>query len=159
MMRDTKGFLQQNMNWKIVAPLLVFLSVPAFAQSGGVAAIAGTVHDPSGSVVPNAKVVVSNSTQGEIRALTTNSAGVFSAPALTPGPGYSLSITAPGFAQNDIKDIDLQVGQNISLNINLTVSQSSTHPGFSWAGRACDAAIEPPRHQEHHDRNKDSSWQ
>ncbi len=109
------------MNWKIVAPLLVFLSVPAFAQSGGVAAISGTVKDPSGSVVPNARVVVSSAAQGQVRSIATNSAGIFSAAALAPGPGYSVSVTAAGFAQSDIKDIDLQVGQNLSLSIAMSV--------------------------------------
>jgi outer membrane receptor protein involved in Fe transport len=114
------------MNWKIVAPLLVFLSAPAFAQSGGVAAIAGTVKDPSGSVVPNAKVVISSATQGEVRAISTNSAGVFSAAALAPAPGYSVTVTATGFAQSEIKDIDLQVGQNLNLNIAMAVGQTVT---------------------------------
>ena len=114
------------MNWKVVAPLLVLLSAPAFAQSGGVAAISGTVHDPSGSVVPNAKVVISSAAQGQVRAVETNSAGAFSAAALIPGPGYSVAVTAPGFAQSDAKDIDLQVGQNLNLNIAMTVGQTAT---------------------------------
>jgi outer membrane receptor protein involved in Fe transport len=125
-------------SWKIVAPLLVFLSVPVFAQSGGVAVISGTVKDPSGSVVPNAKVVISSTAQGQIRSLATNSAGAFAAPALTPGPGYSVSVTASGFAQSEIKDIDLQVGQNISLNIGMTVSQSATQVEVSSAAEAID---------------------
>src|SRR5579863_5977816 len=98
------------MNWKIIAPLFVVLSATAFAQSGGVATISGTVHDPSGAVVPNAKVVISSAAQGQVRSIQTNSAGVFSAAALIPGPGYSVVVTASGFAENDSNDIDLQVG-------------------------------------------------
>src|SRR5665213_120324 len=123
------GFLGETeklMNWKRIAPLLVFLSAPAFAQSGGVAAISGTVHDPSGSVVPNARVVVSSASQGQVRSIQTNSAGVFSAAALNPGPGYSVAVTAPGFSESDTKDIDLQVGQNLNLNVAMTVGQTST---------------------------------
>jgi outer membrane receptor protein involved in Fe transport len=114
------------MQWKLYAPLMVFLCAPAFAQSGGVATISGTVHDPSGSVVPNAKVVVSSTAQGKVRSIVTNSAGVFSAAALIPGPGYSVAVTAPGFAENDSKDIDLQVGANVSLNIAMSVGQTTT---------------------------------
>ncbi len=58
--------------------------------------------------------------------MTTNSAGAFSAPALIPGQGYNLTITAPGFAPYDVKDIDLQVGQNLSLNAKLQVAASAT---------------------------------
>jgi len=121
------------MKWKLVAPLLLCLYAPVFAQSGGVASISGTVHDPTGSVVPNAKVVISTASKGEIRSIETNSAGLFAAPALIPGPGYSVSITAAGFAQNDQQGIDLQVGQNVNLDITLTVGQTSTSIEVSGA--------------------------
>src|SRR5580658_2099026 len=94
-----------------VSTLLIAASV--FGQAGGVASISGTVRDPSGSVVSNGNVVVSSAAKGEIRAVQTNGAGVFTAPALVPGQGYELTVTATGFAQYDLKDIDLQVGQNI----------------------------------------------
>jgi hypothetical protein len=128
------------MNWKIVAPLFVLLGAPVFAQSGGVAGISGTIHDPSGAVVPNAKVVITSASQGEVRSIVANSSGVFSAPSLIPGPGYSVSVTATGFAQNDVKDIDLQVGQNLNLNIALTVGQSVTAVNVTGAAELIDDA-------------------
>ena len=45
----------------VVSALLIAAS--AFGQAGGVASISGTVHDPSGSVVPNGKVVVSTAVE------------------------------------------------------------------------------------------------
>ncbi len=126
------------MKWKLLAPLVVFLCAPAFAQSGGVAAISGVVHDPSGSVVPNAHVVISSVSLGQVRSIDTNSAGVFTAPALVPTPGYSVTVTAPGFAENATKDINLQVGQNLELNINLTVTQSATQVEVSAAAELID---------------------
>ena len=116
----------------------MLLSATAFAQSGGVAAISGTVHDPSGSVVPNAKVVISSTSQGQVRSIVTNSAGVFSAPSLIPGPGYSVSVVASGFAQNDSKDIDLQVDQNLALNITLSVGQTVTSVDVTSAAQLID---------------------
>jgi Carboxypeptidase regulatory-like domain/TonB-dependent Receptor Plug Domain len=104
----------------------MFIAVAgAFGQAGGVASISGIVHDPSGLPVANAKVVISSKSKGEIRAIQTNEAGVFSAPALVPGPGYQVTVTAPGFAQNNLQDIDLQVGQALSLAPNLTVAQNA----------------------------------
>jgi len=110
----------------------------AFGQAGGVASISGTVHDPSGSVVPNGKVVVSTTAKGEIRSVQTNASGVFTAPALVPGQGYQLTITAQGFAQYELKDIDLQVGQNLDMNISLTVAQSTTEVEVSAAAELID---------------------
>ncbi len=68
------------MNWKLFTPLVLCLSASALAQSGGVAGIGGTVKDPSGSVVPNAKVIISRTAQGQVRSLETNGSGVFNAP-------------------------------------------------------------------------------
>ncbi len=115
------------MNWKTTAAISLLASACAFAQSvGGSAGIAGVVKDPSGSAVPNAKVVISSASQGTLRSIETNSAGAFNAPALSPGPGYQVAVTAAGFAPYELKDINLEVGQSLSLNVPLTVGQTST---------------------------------
>ena len=127
------------MNLKSVSALLLLSAASVFSQAGGVAGISGTVEDPSGSAVPNAKVVISSASQGQIRSLTTNSAGAFSAPALIPGQGYNLTITAPGFAPYEVKDIDLQVGQNLSLNAKLQVAASATQVEVSATAPLVDS--------------------
>jgi outer membrane receptor protein involved in Fe transport len=76
--------------------------------------------------VPKAKVVISSDARGTLRSLETNDAGLFTAPALTPGPGYQVSVTASGFAGYEAKDLILQVGQNMDLRIGLTVASSTT---------------------------------
>ncbi len=120
----------------VITGLLVVMG--GFGQAGGVASISGTVHDPSGSVLSNAKVVISTESKGDIRSVQTNGAGVFSAAALIPGEGYQVAVTAPGFAQNDLKGIALQVGQNLDLNIGLTVAQSTTTVEVSEAAELID---------------------
>ena len=62
------------------------------------ASITGTVSDPSGAVLPGARVSVSNEGEGTVRDLTTGSTGVFSVPNLTVGT-YRLQVTAAGFGQ------------------------------------------------------------
>jgi hypothetical protein len=127
------------MNWKSITTLLLFLPASVFAQAaGGVAGISGTVHDATGAAVPNAKVVISSASQGQIRSLTSNGSGVFSAPALIPGPGYQVTVTATGFAQYDVKDIDLQVGQNLDLNVRLQVGAATTQIEISAAAPLID---------------------
>jgi outer membrane receptor protein involved in Fe transport len=102
--------------------------VALLAQSAaGVSGITGTVHDASGAVVPGAKVVISSANQGQLRSIQTNEAGVFTAPALLPGSGYEVTVTAPGFAGYDAKDLVLQVGQNLNLNISLETGQTVTN--------------------------------
>jgi hypothetical protein len=115
------------MSLKPLATLLLFSCVSALAQSaGGVAGIAGEVKDPAGSVVPNAKVVISSASRGVVRTIETNASGIFTAPSLLPGVGYKVTVTATGFATYEANDIDLQVGQNLNLAIALAVGQTST---------------------------------
>lgn len=127
------------MNFKSVTALALLSAASLFGQAaGGVAGISGTVRDASGAAVPNAKVVISSASQGEVRSLTTNDAGAFSAPALIPGPGYSVMVTAAGFAAYTVKDIDLQVGQNLDLNAKLQIAQSATQVEVSAAAPLVD---------------------
>lgn len=106
----------------LIALVLSALAIPASAQSlAGLGAINGTVTDATGAVVPEAQVVIANTNTGFRRQVETNSAGLFAAPSLTPGPGYTVTVTKPGFANWEARDIQVQVGQNVSLNIALNV--------------------------------------
>ncbi len=111
----------------LTASLLLFVAASAFAQStAGLAAISGVVRDPSGAVVADAKVVIASDSQGTIRTVTTNSGGIFTAPALLPGSGYRITVVAVGYAPYEAVDQALQVGQNLNLNVNLTVDRTLT---------------------------------
>jgi hypothetical protein len=73
-------------------------------------AIHGTVTDPSGAVIPNAKVTVTNTSTGISIVRTTDAAGYFTAPQLQPGGPYSVTISANGF--------DKFVSSGLTLNVN-----------------------------------------
>ncbi len=106
--------------------LFIFASL-AFGQSvAGLGAISGSVHDPSGAAIPNAKVFIVNETKGIQRAMATTEAGIFSAPSLTPAEGYSVMVSSPGFAEYKAKDIQVLVGQNLMLNIELQLASAAT---------------------------------
>src|SRR5438445_12596010 len=71
-----------------------------FAQSGaGFGSISGVVTDASGAAVPAGKVEIVNASRGVRRTLETNGDGVFTAPALTPSDGYTVSVSKDGFAK------------------------------------------------------------
>jgi len=116
--------------------LAILMPAALVAQSaGGVSGISGTVHDASGGVVSNAKVVISSTGQGQLRTIETNGSGVFAAPGLVPGPGYQVNVTAPGFSPYEAKDLVLQVGQNMDLNVALAVGQTTTSVEVSAAAQ------------------------
>jgi len=110
-----------------IAVLSGLLAVSLFGQAtAGLSGITGVVRDASGASVPGATVLITNSSKGVHRSLETNSSGVFTAPALTPAPGYTVTVTKAGFAGYEAKDIELQVGQNLDLQIGLGVATTAT---------------------------------
>jgi hypothetical protein len=96
----------------------VLLSVMANAQ--GLGNIGGTVTDPTGAVVPNAKVTVTNTDNGFIRNTDSNSTGSYAARELPVGH-YQVNIEAQGFKSFDQKDINLQVGDSLRVDAALQV--------------------------------------
>src|SRR5579862_3951597 len=115
------------MRFYSIVTLLSLFSVLGSGQSAaGVAGISGSVKDSAGAFVPGAKVVITNEAQGISRNLTTNDAGLFTAPALIPGSGYKVTVTAQGFSSYEAKELVLQVGQNVDLQISLSLGQTTT---------------------------------
>jgi hypothetical protein len=105
----------------------LLFSASAFAQAvAGLGAVSGTVRDASGAVVPDATVVLSNASKGIKRTMQSTDAGVFSAPALVPATGYSLTVTKQGFANWEASDFQVQVGQTVDFRVTIAVSTATT---------------------------------
>ena len=75
--------------------LLLCALVPAFAQTNA-GTITGTIFDPSQAVVDGVKVTVHNLATNVAQTATSNSAGVYSLPALEPGT-YRITLEKAGF--------------------------------------------------------------
>ena len=104
----------------------VFAAV-AYAQSvAGLGAIAGTVRDATGAAVPEAEVTVSNATNGIRRTMPSSAAGIFSAASLTPASGYTVTVRKSGFADYEVRNVQVLVGQTVNLEIPLTVAGAAT---------------------------------
>ena len=99
--------------------LLFFCACAAYAQRD-LATLVGTVADPSGGVVANAKVTITETGTGQVYTLLTSSTGDFVRPALKPST-YSVSVVAPGFRTSEQKDILLKAGERTGVSITLTI--------------------------------------
>ncbi len=109
-----------------VVSLGLMCSLAAWCQAtAGRGAISGTVLDASGAPVPDAKVVVANSSLGLTRELATTNAGVFAAPALVPESGYTVTVNKQGFTPYEATGLIVQVGEVLNLNIALSVGTMS----------------------------------
>ena len=96
---------------------LLALTPMVSAQSLITGAIAGTIADPSGGVMPGATVTLNNTGTGASQERRTNGQGDYRFPLLSPGT-YLLTATAANFAQAQ-KLVQVQVGQIATVDVRL----------------------------------------
>jgi hypothetical protein len=89
----------------LCAALLFAISLNAQTFYGS---IVGTVSDPSRSVIPNAKITLTNTATGERRTATSGADGTYRFVNLLPG-AYKLEIEAPGFQRYTQDQIEVNV--------------------------------------------------
>jgi hypothetical protein len=117
-MRDTYS---RRGGWKALA-LILFLTAGfgLYAQNTTVGAIAGTVTDPSGAVVPGVQVTVTNQATHQESAATTTDRGTYSVENLANGD-YTISFTKAGFQHASVTRLHLDPGQRRGQDMKLTV--------------------------------------
>ena len=115
-----RGVMLRILPHIVMIVALPFAALSAFAQAGNAGTISGTVTDPSGAVVANATVHLSNAVSGLERTATTDAAGQFSIPNVPFNP-YSISVSAKGFSALS-QNVELRSAVGITLNLKLQVA-------------------------------------
>src|SRR5882724_5858347 len=101
--------------------VVVFLASSTRAQFTG--NIQGTVSDPSGSTIPQAKVVLVNIAT-QVSAITnTDASGDYRFLSLGPG-SYKISVEAAGFSKVETV-VNLETNQNLTVPISVKVGSAS----------------------------------
>lgn len=98
--------------------LLLFGAVGLQAQENGT--IVGTVTDPSGAVVPDVTITVTNQATSVARTTTTNADGNYALPGL-PVSTYTVRAEKTGFTTATRTDLALNVGADVRVDISLAV--------------------------------------
>ena len=111
------------MNFGKFLTLAVFLPVLAFGQAI-TATVVGTVTDPSGAVVPNARVAIRSQQTNLVRETTTTSAGAYEFQYLQVG-AYTLVVDAAGFQHTEVSAFSLSVDQVARVDLKLAIGQAS----------------------------------
>jgi len=97
----------------------------AMAQvSVSTGSISGTVLDPQGGTVPNAKVNISSKDSGKSISLETNGEGSFTSGGLAPG-NYTVRVEAKSFKTYQTS-VAVQVGQIATLSAKLEIGDSTS---------------------------------
>jgi hypothetical protein len=110
-----------------ILPILasISLGLVAMAQSGSVGVVRGTVADPSGAVIPNATVHLTNSSSGLDRTVSTDITGQFVFANIPFNP-YRITVSAPGFASlSQSAEIRSTVGINLKLVMQIASAAST----------------------------------
>src|SRR6266496_5359854 len=107
----------------LISLFLALVALPLAAQQF-YGTITGTVSDPSGAVVPNASVNVTNVDTNVTVGSKTNNAGVYVASYLTIGT-YRVEAEASGFKKSIAEKVTVDVGSTPQVNLALAVGQSN----------------------------------
>ena len=99
------------------------------------ASLTGTVRDSSGGVIVGAEVAIRNTDNGLLRKLESNSSGEYLAAALPPGR-YAMTVTAPGFAVYEAREVTLRVAQSARIDITLRVGEVNSQVVVQGEGLA-----------------------
>jgi len=110
----------------LIVLALIGCAVDGFSQAE-TGQIAGTVPDPTGAVIPNAKITVKSVTTGLERQTVTTSAGTYAVTNLQPGR-YMVTAEASGFSAVE-QMADVTVGAKVGLDFRMMVG------GISATGR------------------------
>src|SRR5712664_1391121 len=100
----------------LLAILFIGSSVVAIGQSS--AALSGTVTDPSGADIPNAKVVAANQATGVASVTQTDAVGSYLFPALPIGV-YRIEVRCSGFQTASLANLKLDVATAVTQNAQL----------------------------------------
>ncbi|HTW46319.1 MAG TPA: TonB-dependent receptor [Acidobacteriaceae bacterium] len=115
--------------------LLFQAATPISSQAQAVfGSIVGTVTDPTGAVIPNATVTVTDTNKGISQTATTNGSGNFTVSRLIPDT-YSIKASAQGFEAAQSPDVTLVADQTQQVDLQLkpgsaaqTVTVTATPP-------------------------------
>src|SRR5260370_22419883 len=122
--RFARHLLRSRASWLLSFCLLLLASAfISSAQTGTGGTLLGTVTDPSGAVMPNVGITVTNTDTNQATHLTTNQGGEYVAADLPIGH-YVVRAEASGFKVTERKDITLNVRARTRADLKLEVGNT-----------------------------------
>ena len=112
--------------------LLLMLTISPHARAQQQATLSGIISDPSGAVVPDTAIRVTNNATQVTRTAVTNATGYYLVLNLTPGT-YSIVAQKEGFKTATQTGITLQVAQSATVDLRLELGQTSQEVTVSGA--------------------------
>ena len=104
--------------------LVLIAGLPAFSQGSSTGRILGAVTDQTGGVLAGATVSIIDTQRGTTRTLTTDQAGAYNAPELTPGT-YIVRAQYPGFKSTERPSVAVEVGSEYRVDLIVEPGEQS----------------------------------
>ena len=120
----------------ILLIVVTLIALPTVAQER-FGNISGTATDPSGAVVPGAKVTITNQTTKRIITATTRSDGSYAVLDVEPGR-YSVGFEKTGFSRQEASNAIVLVGKTTRVDASLTMGSVATTVEVSGAAAVID---------------------
>src|SRR5258708_3147295 len=109
----------------LVRGLLILMLTAPFALSQNIfGTLTGVITDPSGAVIPNVPVTITNTGTNAVFQATTNDLGVYTINTLPVGV-YNLSASTSGFKKFEAHDVRLQVNEVVRLDMPMAVGETA----------------------------------
>ena len=123
---ETRSNSFKIINLKYLAILILLLAGLPFLAAAQEATIVGTVTDPSGGVVPNVKITITNVETGRATTASSNDSGQFAMPGLPIGR-YDVKAESPtaGFKVEETKGIILNVNDRVRVDFQMKLGTAA----------------------------------
>jgi len=104
--------------------LALVCSAAIVLSQGTTGTITGVITDPTGAVIPDAAVRITNQATGVVYALKATRAGVYNVTSVLPGT-YTIQVSSPGFKTYETTGVTLTTDQAIRVDVKLEVGASN----------------------------------
>jgi hypothetical protein len=108
----------------LLTAVLLYAVSAVWSQTATTGVLRGTVADPSGEVIANADIQVTNEGTGEHRQVKSSTDGIYAVPLLPPGT-YTVEAGAQGFAREVHRGVVIAVTEATVLNMRLKIGATS----------------------------------
>jgi hypothetical protein len=126
---ETGGMMMRKVTKAVVSLLLwvvalAVLAASAYGQTATLGTITGTISDPTGAAITNAKIVATNKATGVSQTTVTNDVGRFVLSDL-PAATYDLVAEKEGFERCATRELVLHPADSVQFSCNLKVGATS----------------------------------
>src|SRR5947199_8283596 len=119
-----------TLHFGLLAGLILFASVASLAQTPDTASIRGQIVDSNGAAIPGAHIVLTNEQTGLRREAQSDSSGAYAITSLPLTVGYKLKVSAPNFAAQERRALQLRANKTATINVIFAPGGSTENVTF-----------------------------